>query len=147
MGLLYKFLRLSWSDQRLFVETAILLWAVRLGLWLLPFQTERRLLKMLVPATPKKHDEGQGFIDRVGRAVTVMSRMVPMATCLTQALTTQVLVSRHGYEARLCIGVTKNGEKRLEAHAWVESNGRVVIGACADLSQFTVLPPLDIESV
>lgn len=147
MHRLHKFMRLPRSDRRLLVETAFLMWAVRLGLWLLPFQALRRLLSMMVRVTPKRREENRDFILRVNRAVTVTSRLVPGATCLIQALATQVVVSRHGYEARLHIGVAKDGEERLEAHAWVESNGRVVIGGCVDLSHFAALPPLDIERV
>ena len=144
MRRLHKFIQLSWADRSLLIETAFLVWAVRLALWLLPFRTVASLLGRMVPAAPRPKDQSQDFIDRAGQAVMLTSRMVPKATCLTQALATQVLISRHGYEARLHIGVAKNGEERLEAHAWLVSNGRVVIGDRADLSHFTVLPPLDI---
>src|SRR5437867_11533874 len=49
---LRKFLRLSANDRRLLVSAALLLGAIRLGLWLLPFQTLRQLLaKMTQHAT------------------------------------------------------------------------------------------------
>ena len=144
MRRLHKFMRLSRADRRLLLETAFLVGAVRLGLWLLPFRTVASLLRRMVPAIPRPKDQRQDFIVRASQAVRVTSRMVPKATCLTQALATQVLVSRHGYEARLHIGVAKDGEERLEAHAWVVSNGRVVIGDRVDLSHYTALPPLDI---
>ena len=141
---LYKIMRFAWSDRRLLLETAFLVCAVRLGLWLLPFRTLASLLRRLVPATRRPKDQSQDFIERASQAVRMTSRLVPKATCLTQALATQVLVSRHGYQACLHIGVAKDGEERLEAHAWVVSDGRVVIGECEDLSHFTALPPLDI---
>ena len=118
MGRLLKLMRLPRSDRWLFLETAFLVWTVRLGLWLLPFQALRRFLGRMGRATPKPQDESRDFIKRANRAVRVTSRLVPGATCLTQALATQVLASRHGYEARLYIGVAKNEEERLEAHAW-----------------------------
>ena len=144
MGRLSKFRRLNRADQRLLLETVFLVWAVRLGLWLLPFRTVASLLRRIVPATPRPKEEIQDFIDHATRIITVASRLAPRATCLTQALTAQVLVSRHGYEARLYIGVAKDREGRLEAHAWVESDGRIVVGDCVDLSHFTALPPLNI---
>src|SRR5438309_451978 len=68
--------------------------------------------------------------DRVVWAVVVASRYVPMSTCLTQALAAQVLLARRGYSAHLHIGVAKEGaEAKLKAHAWVESDGKVLIGS------------------
>jgi hypothetical protein len=42
----------------------------------------------------------------------------------------------------LRIGVAKGEAGKLEAHAWVESQGRIVIGGLRDLPYFTPLPPL-----
>lgn len=67
--------------------------------------------------------------DQIGWAVSVAGRHVPGGgTCLPQALATHVLLEREGYAARLHIGVAKDEDGRLQAHAWVESLGRVVIG-------------------
>jgi hypothetical protein len=74
-------------------------------------------------------------------AVTAASRYVPGATCLAQALAAQVLLGRTGYPARLRIGVAKGEERKFEAHAWVESQGRVVIGG-PGLGRFTPLTTL-----
>lgn len=49
-------------------------------------------------------------------------------TCLPQAIATQVLLARRGYPAFIHLGVAKGMEERIEAHAWVECQGRVVIG-------------------
>jgi hypothetical protein len=43
----------------------------------------------------------------------------------------------------LRIGVSKGVKGNLRAHAWVESQGSVVIGELADLSGFSVLPSLE----
>lgn len=61
-------------------------------------------------------------------AITRAARFVPGASCLTQALSLQVLLARRGLGSRLCIGVRKGGQKSFEAHAWVERGGRVLIG-------------------
>jgi Transglutaminase-like superfamily len=80
---------------------------------------------------------------RIAWAVTSAARYVPAATCLTQALAAKVLLTVAGREARLTIGVEKDGN-RLRAHAWVEGNGRVIVGD-HDLSRFTVLPSIEGE--
>jgi hypothetical protein len=62
-------------------------------------------------------------------AVETAARHMPLAnTCLTQALAAQVLLARRGYPALLRIGVVKGDKDNLQAHAWVESEGEVVIG-------------------
>ncbi len=58
----------------------------------------------------------------------IASRYVPAATCLTQSLATKVLLSRQGHQASVRIGVARSEAGQFQAHAWVESNGRVVIG-------------------
>ena len=69
-----------------------------------------------------------------------MSRYVPAATCLTQALATRVLLSRLGQPAHLRIGVAKSKKGQLQAHAWVESQGKIIIGDQPDLSRFAIMP-------
>lgn len=141
MKRLRKFLRFSYTNQRLLVNSAFLLAMIRLGLLVFRFQTLRCLLARMTQV-PVKSMVDRFSIDKVVWAVGVASRYVP-ATCLTQALAAQILLNRRGYSARLCIGVAKNKETQLEAHAWVESQGRVVIGGLAELSRYTPLLPLE----
>jgi Transglutaminase-like superfamily len=78
--------------------------------------------------------------------VKLASRFVPAATCLAQALVTVTLLEREGLPASLRIGVARSVRGKFEAHAWVESGGRVVIGGTrADLSRFTVMHTLEGE--
>ncbi|WP_251979821.1 lasso peptide biosynthesis B2 protein [Salinibacter ruber] len=49
--------------------------------------------------------------------------------CLTQALVLQYLLLRRGDDAaELHIGVRKDEDTGLQAHAWVERSGQVLIG-------------------
>jgi Transglutaminase-like superfamily len=75
--------------------------------------------------------------------VALASRYVPTATCLAQALAGQTLLAQQGEPAVLRIGVAKNEAGKLEAHAWVESQGRIVIGASLDLCRYTQLPSVE----
>jgi len=129
--------------RRMLVKTLLVLWGMRLGLWLIPFQTLRRLLTKMAQGVPKPRDESEDLINHVSWAVRATSRFVPRPTCLIKALATQFLLSRRGHEAHLQIGVAKTDEGRLEAHAWVESQGRIVAGDPVDPSHFASLSPLD----
>jgi hypothetical protein len=137
---LRKFLLLDRHNRRLLLASILWLWAVRLGLWLLPFQTVRRLIAKFSPPKPISSKEATPDVERIPWAITVASRYVPTATCLTQALAGQILLAQHGEPALLQIGVAKNEAGNLQAHAWVESQGRIVIGASPELFRYTRLP-------
>ena len=87
--------------------------------------------------------EGSMSVEKIVWGIKLMSPYIPAASCLTQALTAQMLMRRLGHPACLRIGVVKQGERDLKAHAWVESQGRIVIGKLADLSRYTVLSSVE----
>src|SRR5687768_10065352 len=121
MTLAGKFLRLPSYDRRLVLRAALLLGGIRLGLSLLPFAVLRGLLARVSVGPSRLDNASRSSVDRPVWAVAAAGRYVPKATCLVQALALQVLLMRQGYGARLCIGVAKGQQGRLEAHAWVES--------------------------
>lgn len=134
-----KFVSLSPVERRLLAHAALLVAFVRLGLWLVPLRNLRRLLARL--ANPRGLTRSSQFTpERITWAVQASSRFVPQATCLTQALATQVLLQREGYPAHLRLGVAL--KSKLEAHAWVESRGKIVIGG-PRLEHLTPLPGFD----
>ena len=135
MRRLRRFLDLPAAERDLLVRALLLVGLVRLGLWLLPFQTLRRLLARAA-RTPLPGDvAGHPSPERVVWAVEAASRYVPETrTCLVQALAARVLLVRRGHQVRLRIGVTKSKEGRLEAHAWVESEDRSILGGEDSLS-------------
>lgn len=134
-----KFFFLRRQEQSMLLKALLLLWACRLGLWLLPFKTLRRLLaKITFLAT-----RDPARINTITWAVAVGSRYVPAATCLTQALAGQVLLNQHDVPAFLRIGVAKNEQGAFQAHAWVECRGRILIGDSPQLSRYTRLAEFD----
>jgi hypothetical protein len=140
MGHINKFFRLSAADRRLFLRAFLLVCLVRLGLWILPFSVMRKFLVNSACSEPASAIEPGGFIDRVVWAVGVASDYVPAATCLTQAFVTRFLLVEQGCDAVVRIGVARSKTGRFQAHAWVESNGRVIIGGSeTSLSHFTEL--------
>jgi hypothetical protein len=64
---------------------------------------------------------------------------MPEVKCLARALTAQILLNRQGYLPKLCIGVSKGQNGKLQAHAWIECQGQVVIGNLSNLSDFVPL--------
>ena len=64
------------------------------------------------------------------RAVSAARGAVPGSNCLSEALTSWVLLSRGGHDPRLRLGVSSGG--KFAAHAWVECDGAVFFGVDAD---------------
>ena len=142
MKRIIRFLCLPSMDRALLTRSLLFLIAIRLGLWLLPFRIILKSVEQRSKLNKESKEVDLALIKRTIWAVTSMSRYVPRATCLTQALAANLLLRGCGQPAQIRIGVIKSAEGGLKAHAWVESQGRIVIGKLNDLSQFTVLPIL-----
>jgi Transglutaminase-like superfamily len=66
------------------------------------------------------------------------------STCLSNALVAQAMLHRHGYDARLRLGVKRDANGAFCAHAWVERDGRIVVGGpAAEISAYTSLPDIE----
>jgi hypothetical protein len=113
--------RLTPANVWAFIRAWTVLLAADLGLRLLPF---RRLESLLAPRQGREADE-----EAVGRlvwatAAAARHHLYPMR-CLPRALCLRWLLGRHGIRTDLRIGVARN-ETGLDAHAWVEREGRPV---------------------
>ena len=140
-----KFLRLSGADRQLLVTASLLQAGIRLGLMMLPYRKVRSLADRLAGMGSRRLSVRRASVDRIAWAVTRSARSVPGATCLTQALAARVLLERRGHPARVRVGITRTESADLLAHAWVESEGRVVLGG-ADLGPYAPLAVLEGET-
>jgi hypothetical protein len=63
------------------------------------------------------------------------------SNCLVRAVAAKRLLSFYGYAAELRIGVSKReaGKSAIEAHAWVEKDGKILIGE-DEAGSWTALP-------
>ncbi len=122
------------------VTAAMLLAAVRVALLVVPYATVQRAAARASRPRAARPDRLPAALVawRVARA----ARIVPGASCLVQALAARVLLARAGYASRLRIGVARRAQGALEAHAWVECDGVVVIGGVDDVARFVPLPDL-----
>jgi Transglutaminase-like superfamily len=140
MNRLNKFIHLPSREKTLFIKACILLGIIRLGLSLLPFTTLVKVLRVISPWVARVDEELSE--DQLVWAVGTASRSVPKATCLAQALTVQLFLKQSGQQASLYIGVNGSEGGHLNAHAWVESKGKVITGG-PNPSDFTSLLTLE----
>ncbi len=121
-----RFVGLGLAEQVLLLRALFLVSAIRLGLFLFPFRILQRFAQRRSPNSNTRYSPGQYVW-----AVRAVSRYVPGATCLTQALAAQTLLARSGHASHIEIGVRKDEQRRFLAHAWVVSGDQIVIGGAA----------------
>src|SRR5579871_5632886 len=122
-----KFARLSAADKRLFFRIFAMLVRVRVALWARPFQQVREMAEAWGGGAVEPPEKRLSAFDLTS-LITVAACYIPRATCLTQALVAQAILRQHGYSPQFKIGVGRNDAKNFQAHAWIELDGKVVIG-------------------
>jgi hypothetical protein len=142
LGSLGKLLSLDRGSRALLFHALVLVVLIRVALWLLPFRT----VHGAVAARARRHEPAQQEhpVQRIVWAISAASRRVPRATCLTQAFAGTLLLAANGYAATPRLGVAKEADGRLRAHAWVECGGETILGD-ARIGAFVALPPLAVR--
>lgn len=133
--------RLSRPQRRLAMKSIVLLAWVRLGLWLAPFRIVQRVCGHFGRVSRRRGD--RAGVHEIAWAVRLASRYVPQATCLVQALAAQILLGRHGHAGEVHIGVALDAKLGFRAHAWVESQGEVLVGGSEELDGYSRMLVLD----
>ncbi|TPI20565.1 lasso peptide biosynthesis B2 protein [Mesorhizobium sp. B4-1-1] len=98
--------------------------AVRFALTLSSYNRVRSLVMRLDAG----RDASIADLRRVAWGVAAAARLVPGASCLTQALAGQYLLARQGSASRISIGIEKGTGSELKAHAWLMSGNHIVLG-------------------
>ena len=135
-----RFLHLSRRERTLLLQAAFSILAVRLALRFLSFER----LQVLAPRWAGRATT-PFMSDRIVWAVEAAARHIPASSCLSKALAGQALLSRHGHASQLMIGVAKDEALRLEAHAWITCQDRVLIGG-PETDRYTPLLNLGVRS-
>lgn len=126
---LKKFFGLPWADRLLLLETATWLGVARLTLLLLPF----RWLAPRLGATMSESPTDEPRLGELGRrlawAVAVAGRYTPWQTrCLVRAVAGKMLLRRRGIPSTLYLGVARDSDGELAAHAWLRCGGETLTG-------------------
>lgn len=132
-----KFVSLPAGERGLFLRAAVRLFIVGTAVRLLPYRALWPLIRpgeRLPPSgTPLAYlpSDITLAIDRAGS-------VLPFATCLPRAIVGRDLLASCGYAASVEIGVLRS-DHDMEAHAWVETESGVIVGATSDNRSFTLL--------
>lgn len=123
-GSLGMLLGLTSAERGLLLQAVWLIVLLRIALATLAYRRVERLVSRLA----RRRAAAPAPTERVAWAVAVIGRRLPGATCLIQALAASIMLARGGTPAVVRIGVARDPGGPLESHAWVESDGRVVLG-------------------
>jgi hypothetical protein len=124
----FRILTLTRQESALLLLAAPVVFTVRLALWLLPSRVIVRRITRLVMPNDSDGKETSMTIRTIVWAVEAASRRIPRATCLTQAIAAQLLLRCFGFGATFCIGVARQPDGAFRAHAWLERQGRPILG-------------------
>ena len=125
---LRRLLALSREERTLFLEAVLQLPVMAASLRLLGLgRTQALLVRLAGRRQPLDVRPGDGAVRVRARAVASAACHGPFrSNCLQQSLLLWWLLRRVGIASELRIGVRTRGG-RLEAHAWVEAQGQVLI--------------------
>ena len=141
MGFLGKLYNRSWKERWTLLLAFLLLGATKAALALLPFPTVLRLVDRV--GRSGRRVRGPDHLNRWTWALTVAgNRLLPGHPCLPQALVAHVVFRRAAQPVELRIGARRDPSTGIAAHAWVESEGRVVIGDVDDQGTYVPFPPI-----
>jgi hypothetical protein len=143
MGRVVGLLSASAGETLRLLLSAALLSTVSLGIDRFSLSRVRAILlwtagfaRPLSPGTPTP--------GRTAWAVKIADRQLPGdRTCLVRSLAGETLLRLYGFAPEHRIGVDKGADGAVEAHSWLEHEGRILIGNLDDLSRYEPLPSLD----
>ena len=139
MNLLRKFASRSGAEQWLLLRATLALLTTAGCVRFLPFRLWRSLIApadALSGSTPPSRHSAE----QIAWAVAAVGRCVPGASCLPQAIAGYRLLRRAGYAARLRIGIAAGAQAPFEAHAWLELDGRILLGGTESAARYAALP-------
>ena len=119
MRKLAAFRALSGEDRWLLLEAWVASAQARLALYVVSIKHLR--------GWAVRPGRGSRPVERIVWAVGAATRRTPAATCLSSALALQRVLCAHGHHSELHIGVSRAAGV-FAAHAWVEREGRVLVG-------------------
>lgn len=89
------------------------------------YQTIRKRLVRPCPVDPQP--ERRTTVARICHATMSVARFIPDASCLTQTISCQAILSWKNIPTTITLGLQNNEGGSFNAHAWLNWNGIVVL--------------------
>lgn len=129
----------KFTDYLLFAEAWLLLAIARLMLVFLPFKKIIPVLGNIQGKDEQSYRANDSKLLSVKLSIERGGRYSPWRTrCFEQALAAKMMLKRRRFVSTVFFGVCKDGDNKLNAHAWLQSCGQIITGG-GNLEKFTVL--------
>ncbi len=130
MSSLGKFWQLSHRERKLLLRSLLLLPAIHVALSIMGYSRLYTILERMVPVEREYASfpelEIMQEAHRMTQIVEIAARRgIYQATCLRKSLLVWWFLRAEGIPSHICFGVKLTGPN-LEAHAWVEYQGKVL---------------------
>jgi hypothetical protein len=124
------FMSIRSTDKLLLVEALCLTGIARILILTVPFHKLSSLLgKHMEESSIDLNETEYEVIKRVSWAVKVASKYTPWESkCLVQAATAQRMLKVRKISSTLYLGVKKDAQNKMEAHAWLRSGVIIITG-------------------
>ncbi len=133
--LLIKFFKLSLSDKRMILEIVFFLFILRVIIILLPYSFLKPLLGKYNDKSLAEEHEIK-VIRRISYWISRLSCILPLkCNCLPKAITGKLMLKIRGINSTLYLGMSKNKDKKLIAHAWLKV-GNIPVTGCRNNGKF-----------
>ena len=137
---LTKWRRLRPSERAAFRIAYVLLPVTTASLKISGLAVTRKRLTRWLPTRPLVTGSGpEDQAEAIARMVAAAARLHPVpAKCLAKSMTLWFLLARVGIDSQVRIGVAVVDDL-FDAHAWVDLEGRILLGTPESVSQYSVM--------
>ncbi|HEX7071615.1 MAG TPA: lasso peptide biosynthesis B2 protein, partial [Rhodothermales bacterium] len=132
-----------WSSKKVVHEVSVLLVITRAALALLPYRLVQRAAERFGSRQVANVEPGQYQRTLTWAASGIGRYLLGERPCLVQAMVVKGMLARAGVATDLRIGVRRDVEGTLTAHAWLEQQGEVILGGRRSPSMYLALAPLE----
>lgn len=125
-----KFLKLDFKYKIMFFEAFFYMGIYRMCIKFIPFKKLNKYMgKLNEESTNCININNYRIAKQVGVAILTISRFTPWESkCLVQALTAQKMMKKRKISTTLYLGVKKDDENQLIAHAWIRCGTFYITG-------------------
>ena len=134
--ILIRLFNSSFIDKIYFIEAAFYtLWAY-LMIHVFSFKKYLHWIKN----KPNSVTDNEKIVPRVQLTIKrVIRYSFWPTTCYTQAIAARLLLRRRNIKSDIFLGLIKNEQKELTAHAWTKVNGKIITGDLPRLNEYKKL--------
>jgi hypothetical protein len=115
--------------KRLVIKSFFYTGYFRFRILFTPFNKLAKKIGAVQVETVEEEVVNKKYVSKVRRAVIMTSKNTPWESlCLVQALTAQRLLKSKLIDNTVYLGIRKDENKKLAAHAWLRCGDKIVVG-------------------